>query len=191
MFLAQDATAQTAPCDRDGWEAVISGHAERYPLMTAEDMYKLIHQGVFGSEHAAPDATSARAWLEDELAVMGDGRGPDEVAVQRIAPGGAVVRVHLRPFLERGGDVDALLRAFLGTAGAVRGSVAEMRCAAAVVPEVDPARWPAAEWSAFVDELIAGGVPAVHHSGPFTAAYAPAYRVVAGPLVPGLGMGPR
>jgi len=189
LLSAQPSAAQSAPCDRAAWEAVVSAHAERYPLMTAADVYKLLHQGVFGSEHAAPDETSARAWLQDELAALGDGTGLREMAVEPIAPGNAVVRMHLRPFIVAGGDVDVLLEAFMGTVRAVRGSVAELRCAAEVVPEVDPVRWPPNEWRAFVEELIEGGLPAVHHSEAFMAAYAPAYRVVAGPLVPELRTG--
>lgn len=191
LLVTREVTAQSPSCDRAGWETLLSAHAERYPLMTAEDMSKLIHQGVFGSEHAAPDEASARAGLEDELAALGDVAGANEVPVEPIAPGGAVVRVHLRSFIAAGGDVDALLRAFLGTARAVRGSVADLRCAAGVVPEVDPVRWPPDEWRAFVERWIESGLPAVHHSAAFTSAYAPAYRVVAGSLVPEPATGRR
>ncbi len=49
----------------------IEVHLLRYPLMGAEDLYKLVHQAVFGSEHAVPDPTTARRWLEEELAALG------------------------------------------------------------------------------------------------------------------------
>jgi hypothetical protein len=97
--------------------------------------------------------------------------------------------VHLRPYLAAGGDPEALLAAFLETARAVRGSVEDLRCAAAVAPGVDPARWPPAEWNAFVEELIGEGLPALHHSESFGDAYAPAYRVIGGALAAGLTRG--
>jgi hypothetical protein len=188
-MLALSATTvagQSPACDKDAWRSILAEHAVRYPLMTDEDMYKLIHQGVFGSEHAAPDEASARAWLTDELAGLGAGTQAFGPVVESIAPEVAVVRVHLQPFVAGGGDVEALLAAFLETASSVRGDVAEFRCVAEVVPAIDPLRWPLEGWRAFVGDLIARGLPAVHHSTPFNDAYAPAYRVVAGELVAGL-----
>lgn len=184
--------AQTAACDREGWREVIAAHAARYPLMTFEDTYKLLHQGVFGSEHAAPDLASTRAWLTDEIAALAPRPGTLEETVESIAPGGEVARVHLRPYLAAGGDVEALLVAFLATAGAVRGGgVDGFRCAAAVAPQVDAARWPASTWGVFVEDMVRQGLPALHHSTSFTASYAPAYRVVAGALAEELFRAPR
>lgn len=184
VLCARDVAGQAPSCDRGAWQAILAEHARRYPLMAADDMYKLIHQGVFGSEHAAPDEASARAWLLDELAGLGAAAETSGPAVEPIAPDGAVVRVHLRPFVAGGGDIDALLVAFLGTARSVRGDIAGFRCVAGVVPSIDPLRWPAEEWQALVSDLIERGLPALHHSPAFTEAYAPAYRVVAGSLVP-------
>ena len=185
VLCAREVAGQAPACDRGAWQATLAEHARRYPLMSADDMYKLIHQGVFGSEHAAPDEASARAWLMDELAGLDAVAGSSEPVVEPIAPGGTVVRVHLRPFVADGGNVDALLAAFLETSRSVRGDIAEFRCVAGVVPAIDPLRWPAQGWQAFVSDLIERGVPALHHSPRFTDAYAPAYRVVAGGLVPG------
>lgn len=180
--MAARVEAQAVPCDRAGWRAVLAEHAARYPLMAFDDTYKLIHQGVFGSEHAAPDEASARAWLVDEVATIAGTPGAGEATFESIAPGAEVVRVHLRPYLAAGGDAEALLGAFLETAGAIHGSVDEFRCAAVAATDVDPVRWPVAAWSAFVEDRIGEGLPALHHAGPFTEAYAPAYRVVTGEL---------
>ena len=191
VAMVGDAHAQAPGCDPVGWREVLAAHAARYPQMGFDDTYKLIHQGVFGSEHAAPDEASARAWLVDEIAAVGTPDRGAEAIVEPIAPGGTVVRVHLRPYLAAGGDQEALLQAFLATARGVHGSVDAFRCAASVAPDVDPLRWPADEWRAFVEDLVGQALPAVHHSGPFTEAYAPAYRVVAGDLARRLLRGGR
>ncbi|HUF75330.1 MAG TPA: hypothetical protein VMM35_03590 [Longimicrobiales bacterium] len=182
------AAAQVPPCDEAGWEAVLSAHFEGHRLLAVEDVYKLLHQGVFGSEHAAPDVASASAMLEQEIATLGRTDGGAEPLVEPIAPDGRVVRVHLRPYLAMGGDPERLLVAFLETAASVRGSTDELRCAAEVVDRLAAGRWSAGEWRAFLDRMIAARLPAIHHSEPFEGEYQPAYRVVAGDLLPLLGM---
>jgi len=178
--------AQSAACDEEGWEAVVAEHLSRYPLLGVEDAYKLLHQGVFGSEHAVPDLASASAMLEEELQGLSAGEGEDEPLLEAIAPRGRVVRVHLRPYLAAGGDTEALLVAFLETAATVRGDAEELLCAAAVVERVTSERWSAGIWRSFVARMAGAGLPMMHHSEPFEAVYRPAYRVVAGDLVPSL-----
>lgn len=191
LVTVGDLAGQAPFCDGDGWREVLGAHAARYPLMTFEDTYKLLHQGIFGSEHAVPDEASARAFLQDEIATLGAGPvgASSTPMIEPIAPGGAIVRVHLRPFLAAGGDREALLAAFLTTGRSPRGSVEELRCAAAVASALDTRRWPADAWPSFVDDLIERGLPAIHHSAPFHDAYAPAYRVIAGELATGLTPG--
>ena len=70
-------------------------HNRRYPHCGVEDLYKLLHQAAMGSEHAAPEESIARSWLEQELSQLGP--GPAEPIVDPIRPDGEVVRVHLRP----------------------------------------------------------------------------------------------
>jgi hypothetical protein len=83
-------------------EDVLHAHIARYPAMQIQDIYKLVHQAAMGSEHAISSARGPRMWLERELAEMGS--GPEETLIDPISGDGQIVRVHLRPFLARGGD---------------------------------------------------------------------------------------
>jgi hypothetical protein len=166
------------------WSEVIQDHLERYPDMELDDLYKLLHQGATGSEHAVGSAEAARKWLEDELATLG--AGPAEPLVDTIAPDGAHVRVHLRPFLQSGGDPEALLQAFVETANTPPASTEGL--ASALDAALDMARegllpWNVARVEAHFDDLEAAGYPAVHHSVVFGLRYGPAYRVVSGTLL--------
>ncbi|HTK55297.1 MAG TPA: hypothetical protein VL295_00620, partial [Gemmatimonadales bacterium] len=50
--------------------------------------------------------------------------------------------------------------------------------------EDSPTRFGAGRWYTFTDSLRKAGYPAIHHSEGYEQAYHPAYRVVAGALVP-------
>jgi hypothetical protein len=161
--------------------------ARRYPAWQPADLYKLLHQAVRGSEHAAPSREAATEWLERELREMGP--GPAESLVDPIRADGRLARVHLRPWREAGLDPAELLEAFLKTAAVWREAPGEMEQA------LQRAVAGAAELG-LVPEVVAGlagrmreqGYPAVHHSVEYVRQYRPAYRVVAiGPLPPGLG----
>ena len=162
---------------------MIAAHLARYPLMDMEDLYKLLHQGVFGSEHAVESRAEAAMWLAEEIASLGPSPS-SSLAVEPVAPAGRLVRVHLREYLAAGGDHDALLDAFVRTAGRRTGSPAELRCAGGVAADLTEERWPRTEWERYIRGQIERGAPSVHHSEAYAAAYRPAYRVVASDLLP-------
>ena len=166
------------------WREVIAAHALRYPGMGAADLYKLLHQGAMGSEHAVQSVDAARRWMDSEVASMGD--GPPEPLVDTIAPSGSHVRVHLRPFVEQGGDPVALLSAFVRTANAGTGSEEALTCALEAARMMAGERllpWDEAELSDYFGDRRSEGYPAVHHSESFEAQYRPAYRVVAAEFI--------
>jgi hypothetical protein len=155
-------------------------HLEGHPLAAAEDLYKFLHQAVFGPGHAIPDRQAAAAYLERELA----GLGPPLENEPRCEPLGGdlpLVRVNLRPFVADGGDAGALTDTFVATANRHRTDDEEM----ATVLDL-AARWlPCAgrgeqvsELRELAAEMAAQGYPAIHHSEIYREAYRPAYRVV-------------
>ncbi len=189
LLLPVLALAALATTPRSGgrpvneWEVLIRAHLARYPRMEPIDLYKLLHQAVLGSEHAISDAASVRDWLESELATMGT--GPAEPMIDSLRADGRIVRIHLRPFAAAGGDSEALLQAFIGTA-AVEGSRGELSRALEVAIGLARARalpWSDSAVSGLFSRLAAQGYPAVHHSVAFREHYRPAYRVVAGQLL--------
>jgi hypothetical protein len=159
---------------------ILLNQIRRYPHLQLADLYKLLHQASMGSEHAVTDEAGARAWLERELATMGD--GPQEPLVDEISPTGEIVRVHLRPYVEAGLDPAELLDAFLRTAREYQGSlehlkeygeVADWMASAGLLPFL------AGHIGEFMDRMEQQGFPAVHHSQIYEREYRPAYRVVA------------
>ena len=162
-------------CEPGDFRTVLAAHAVRYPAWQLPDAYKLLHQATLGSEHAIRDPDAPRAWLTRELATLG--AGPDEPIADTL---GRFVRIHLRPFVARGGDTRALLDAFIQTANAPP-DPADLACALRALEAMagDGALpWPGIVVREYVAARRDEGFPAVHHSDAFRAAYAPAYRVV-------------
>ncbi len=94
-------------------------HLRRYPLMQLQDMYKLIHQAAFGSEHAIENTQAALRFLREEWETMGE--GPQEPLRDPISADGDIIRVHLRTYSAAGGCIETFHRAFMETARTCRG----------------------------------------------------------------------
>lgn len=186
--LAIASASETPERARVGhFDQVLRTHLERYPHAELQDCYKLLFQACLGAEHAAPDEPSALARLEEEVAALGD--GPDEPLIEPIDPDGSIVRVHLRPFVARGGDTRALARAFVATAGRTFGTRKDLAWAwTQLVTMAETRRLPFAVHAAkaFGLRLAGEGFPTVRHSAVFREEYRPAYRVVARDLLEGV-----
>ena len=165
---------------------ILLEHNARYPAWQVQDVYKLLHQASFGSEHAVTDEARARRWLEEELAGLTAARVP-EVLLEPIVPGGGVLRVHLRAYAARGLAAELLLGAFVRTAREFRGSAAlleESWNAALMLAGEGRMPFDAEALRTWGAEMRGAGYPAVHHSAAYVRAYQPAYRVVPAEFLP-------
>lgn len=171
--------AQDAQTSEWSWADAVRAQLARYPLMQAEDLYKLAHQATFGPSHLISDVGSARAYLQQELA--GAAASASEPLLEELAGDPELVRVNLRPFKAAGSDPEVLLAALVATANAVRGEPGAMagrlRAAGRVLEEMGRAE-EARRLEALAREMAGKGYPAGHHSRTYTDAYRPAYRVV-------------
>lgn len=172
--------------------ALITWHLRRYPLMQAQDIYKLIHQGVFGPGHAVASRTQARHALAAELEMLAaqsqEQRRGREKLLEPIEPKGTMVRVNLRPLLpgERGEaseakrEVEWLVRGLVQSARSVKGEPELMRRRLAVAVRWCRKNLPhqAAKLERLAFQAGDEGYPAFHHSPKYRRAYRPAYRVV-------------
>jgi hypothetical protein len=175
-----DRSIAAACADSARWDALITAHAARYPVMELPDLYKLLHQATMGSEHAVRDRAMVDDWMQRELATLGS--GPAEPLVDSLGTSARFVRVHLRPFMLRHGNVDSLLNAFVATATVAAPDTAALQCALAAARQL--ARRGALPWTfsttdRYFAARAAAGFDAVEHSAAFERAYRPAYRVVA------------
>ena len=162
-----------------GFSRVVAFHAERYPAMEIEDLYKLAFQAAMGSEHAMPDRESARQWLARELSNLGAGSA--EPLTEPLSSDGTLVRVNLRVLAEHELESATVLEAFMTTAQDFAGSRARLR-----------SYWNEIETMAAQGSIAFGtkdlksyfaaredeGFPPVRHSENYRSRYQPAYRVV-------------
>lgn len=164
-------------------EPVLAAELARRPAATAADLYKLLHQSVFGPGHLIQDLAAATRFLLQELAEAGPSL-PGEALREDL--GGGLVRVNLRPFRDRQGSPAELVRAMARTAKANRGE------AKALEARLDTAcrqldgsgrATLAAELRTLARAQAAKGHPALHHSEAYRGAYRPAYRVVQASLL--------
>ena len=178
------AGCRTTPAARD-WAELLEADLFRHPQSAAEDVYKFVHQSVYGPGHFIADRAAAARYLEEEMNALGQGE-PGEPLTEALSDDPPLVRVNLRPFRARGGDPKALLDALVASASAVKGDARLMGERLEVAQGVLRRRgWlgVAADLSRLTAELAGRGYPAVHHSEAYLGAYRPAYRVVLLPLV--------
>ncbi len=170
---------------------LIAGHLARHHAVTPRDVYKLLYQGVLGSEHLVGTGLSApmadfAGRLRAEYAALPPEE--DEPLWEAVRPDGELGRLNLRPFKARGGDLERLIVACWQTAGQVWGTMEEVR----EVWAIFVAQCRAGQWKEFsLPEVLAFSAwleeqryPAVHHSPAYRAANRPAYRLLARALWP-------
>jgi hypothetical protein len=165
--------------ERNPYQRILAEHAARYPLLEIQDMYKLVYQGVMGSEHAVRDATQARTWLEVEVASLKE--GPVEPIVDPISKDRCVVRINLRPYVAEDGDLSALNDAFIRTANEHKGTHEELEefwLSVEHMAEKEELPFMSQALRNFFEEMRGLEFPSVHHSKVYTEVYQPAYRVI-------------
>jgi hypothetical protein len=165
--------------------ALLAGHLGRTPVMGVPDVYKLLHQGVFGQGHPVPNRKAAREWLEQEANLVEPGLTVP--LLESVHPDGALVRVNVRPFLALDGKLPALLDAYVRSGDFIHGdeqTIADL-------------------WDSFCQMISAGLLEnrfslrdalllkkvrqtdhwaAVHHTPSYIQHYKPVYRVVTAEL---------
>jgi hypothetical protein len=150
--------------------AILSDHQARYPLMGAQDVYKLLYQVAFGSAHAVINPREAYDWLQSEVEALIEPY--PEPAIDPISPDGTLLRVHLSPYLAQGGDLTVLADAFVRTSQVYqqdRGKFEQyLDEAMPLVPGL----------MGLVKALKDQDYPTLHHTTIYRQAYKPAYRVV-------------
>ena len=164
-----------------GMRQVLDWHLERYPLMRAQDVYKLVHQGVFGPGHIIKSEEKARQALEQEFREV-RARCCMQAAerVEPLSPSGELIRVNLEPLREVDAAVELVLKVLVESAAAVHGDPGTMRLRLQQAVEWCGKKLPdqAQDLEQLTATAEADGFPALHHSEVFVTAYRPAYRVV-------------
>jgi hypothetical protein len=161
---------------------LIRTHVNRYPAIDILDVYKLLHQAVFGPGHAITNQRATREWLERESELLVPSY--DEAILENIHPQGQIVRVHLRPYLAVRGNLEKLLDGYIRSAAAVQGNIETMTAAWNVFQSMaESNELPVNRFSARTVALVgrtraSENWPASHHSPAYDQTYKPAYRVL-------------
>ncbi len=164
---------------------LLGQHLQRYPCMELADIYKLLHQAAMGAGHAVRDPDAACTLLRSEARALGE--GPPEPIADAISPDGKLARIHLRPYVAAGRDLDALADAFVQTAQRFSASPEKLAKFCGCLGDLADAGgipFGREQVSGYFDAIAAQGYPAVRHSDAYRAAYQPAYRVVLLDLLP-------
>jgi hypothetical protein len=162
--------------------ALIHTHLTRYPDSKIADVYKLLHQAAFGPGHLIASKKAALEWLEQESGMVMPSQ--DSPLVENIHPDGAMVRLHLRPYLAREGNLKPLLEALVRSAEQVPGDAESMDRWWRVFETLCQAGAPHTDLFELREVALFGRVssrdhwPAARHSPTYYAAYHPAYRVL-------------
>jgi hypothetical protein len=173
----------------DPLTSVLDWHLAHYPLIRAADIYKLVHQSVFGPGHIITDPAAARAALAAELAAVRRRCCLQSVEPEEpLDPAGRLIRVNLEPLRAVADAADRLLPVLLATAAEVTGDAGLMssRLAEALAWSREKLAEQVEPLAALIIESAAGGWPARHHSAVYATAYRPAYRVVSAARWPGV-----
>lgn len=162
-------------------ETFVGGLLKQYPKARLLDIYKSSFQDYMGAEHLVNDTASAKAYLDQELATTDTG----SLMAWYYEPcgvNGNYVRVSLRAVKEGIITADALLNAFIASAGGERSTVEswatrwhEMVSAiegmGLTLPHYEQDKQ-------FIEEVLEKGKYAISHSPDYRDAYSPHYRIV-------------
>ncbi|MBI4864025.1 MAG: hypothetical protein HY815_27775 [Candidatus Riflebacteria bacterium] len=171
------------PAGAHRWADLLVAELDRHPLSEAGDLYKFVHQSVFGPAHAITSRAQARKRLEDEMASLATPSAP-ESPHDRLSYDPPLVRVNLGPYRARGASLDRLVDELMATARTIRPPSGAMGARLAMAREVLIARGRkrlADALDSLAREMRSRGFPARHHSDVYNRSYRPAYRVILAP----------
>lgn len=163
-------------------EALIQRHIQRYAQIDILDIYKLLHQAVFGPGHPITNRKAAHEWLEKQRDILQP--APDQPLLESVHPEDTVVRLHLRPYLELNGNLKKLLDSSIESSKVIVGNLETMASLWKVFQQMTGTGGSLA--SRFDTRTVGlvgrnsanGSWPASHHSPIYDFTYKPVYRLL-------------
>lgn len=149
-----------------------------------EDAYKWIYQATMGAEHAVSDVDKAKIRLESEWHALDmTAFGADESLLTPLDPDSTVVRLHLRPYRQAGGNTEALFTAFIESAAEFHGELSQFIGAwkaFGLWVATHSSHLDAKAWKQVDARQSALNYPPIRHSDHYRTVRSPAYRVLSG-----------
>jgi hypothetical protein len=176
--------------DPDSLLKLFELHLSWYPLMEPCDIYKLIYQGVMGSEHiiSSPEKFKSDILLElDDLSAA-----PAERLLEPVCTDMTLLRLNLRSWKARHIELDQLNMALLETGEKYTSNQALLQSyweRFVQLCEIGRIRqFSTKKVNGFGSWLEEMAFPVIHHSDIYRQAYQPAYRLLSARFVPALGL---
>ena len=165
--------------------SAVAAQMESYPESRLQDLYKSFFQDRFGPGHIIKDRQSALDYILSELAAADTLMGP---AMEPCGWQGNYVRVNLSVVADGQMTADELTDALMASAKEVNEEdIKQWKTEWAEILAIIEREYPdipdLKEDKARIDEMLASGQYAYHHSAEYNAAYHPHYRIIASELV--------
>lgn len=154
---------------------------QKHPVMQPQDVVKLCYQAAFGAEHLLKDPDRAKAYFDQEYALV---EAKDMPLYEWISP--QVCRMNLCAWKQTGMPAEWLWRMFADTASVAGGSkevFLEYLKEAQLAVEQGETEFSPEQWNTYLVQYQEAGMPSVHHSQTYRDAEQPAYRIVRGDYV--------
>jgi hypothetical protein len=160
---------------------MVDWHIQLRPAMTAQDVYKLLLQGIRGAEHIMPSPEIFTIQLREELATLKSEL--NEPLCELIRPDHELSRINLRAYIAKSQDICWLVDVCLRTGKRKWGTRQDLIEAwQTFLYAVHSGSFPTIaedEASTFNEWVEKHRYPAAHHSDIYKKIYTPAYRLVA------------
>lgn len=147
--------------------------------MNEEDAYKLLFQAVRGPGHYGMSYEPVLSWMKQEIAGMEDDTTRHQSLVEPIGP--LYSRVHLAPYLAKGGRIEELAQAQVKSAKQEPDGSPLAAIWKQLGVEIAKSNFSGFElnrYNELTELLITNNWPPVHHSDVYEKAYQPHYRVL-------------
>lgn len=165
-----------------GLAELLSEQTSIYPLMRPRDVYKLIYQATLGpSSFFIGTESECLQGLLAEIRQLQPAIHDGEREYETLCRERGLVRVNLRPYLNRGGKAEELARALCLTGRDYRGSFAEFLAsldATAPLLDENALGFDGSRFTTLVERMRSENYPRSTHSPEYALAYRPAYRIV-------------
>lgn len=185
FVLIGAASCKSSVADPVAVKEAVANQLETFPDSRLQDLYKSFFQDRFGPGHIIKDRQSALDYILSELAETDTLMGP---ALEPCGWQGNYVRVNLSVIADGQMTADEMTDALMASAKEVNEEDIEQwkkewAEILAIIEREFPDIPDLKEDKARIDELLASGQYAYHHSAAYNAAYHPHYRIIASELV--------
>ncbi len=161
------------------WESLIKIHLMHYPDMQADDIYKMVYQGVMGPGHLGTDFRKISNYLNREMSQIA---AVSQIKlIENISPDSSYIRINLKRFKYDGLSSEKLAAIIIKSArNSPENPELFIEIWTRIAKRVENGKLSIDQgaFSKFNQYIIENNYPVIHHSKDYIEKYSPSYRVV-------------